>query len=120
VLWLQAADAVLLPFAHPESVEPPLTLLEALACGATIIVTSQANRSAVVRDGHNGYLYQGAQLGAQLCKVFRQPEAQTMVAEHGRATVLSEYSFAATADATERLWRNVGERTAHRGLRAGW
>jgi D-inositol-3-phosphate glycosyltransferase len=109
VLWLQAADTVLLPFAHVEAVEPPLTLLEALACGATMLVTAAANRSGVIRDGQNGHVYEGYQLGEQLAKVLSRRGNTASLADCARATVVAGYSFSATVDASERVWSRVAE-----------
>ena len=68
-LVYSAADVVLLPFSAPVAVEPPLTLLEALACGAAVLVAPNANRSAIVEHGHTGLAYDGAtQLAERLVR----------------------------------------------------
>ena len=52
-----AANVVLLPFSAPVAVEPPLTLLEAMACQATVAVAPAANRSQIVANRWNGIAY---------------------------------------------------------------
>jgi len=109
VAWLQAADAVLMPFSEPEAVEPPLTLLEALACGATVVVTPAANRTGIVVDGVNGFVYSGAeQLAERLAAVW----AGAAIARNFRVTapqtVDEGFTFAATAEACARMWAQLG------------
>jgi glycosyltransferase involved in cell wall biosynthesis len=110
IAWYQAADAVLVPFAGPVAVEPPLTLLEAMACGAVVLVTPQANRSQLVKSGHNGFLGETPSEAADslVRMVHRrgEPEIQCM-REKARATVLRQHSFAAAAEATARLWETM-------------
>jgi glycosyltransferase involved in cell wall biosynthesis len=102
--WLQAADVILLPFSQAESVEPPLTLLEALACGATILVSKAANHSGVVRDGVNGFVYEQADFGHRLTSVLSSLSTERDMPERARASVLTHFSYAATAEATDQLW----------------
>lgn len=107
VCWLQAADVMLLPFLAAESVEPPLTLLEAMACGAVPLVTPVANRSALVESGRNGFVCTTSQeLAAALASVFGTRAEGTLPAmqEAARATILQRHSMAAAAQAAMRLW----------------
>jgi glycosyltransferase involved in cell wall biosynthesis len=55
-----AADLVILPFAAAVAVEPPLTLLEAMACEAVVAVSPAANRSALVTPGDTGLTFSDA------------------------------------------------------------
>lgn len=104
VTWLQAADAVVLPFAVPEAVEPPLTLLEALACGASVFVTPAANRSQIVRDGYNGYVHaEPASFAEPLSRLLQDP-AQRTPGRLARHTVDEQFGFDAVGNALVRLW----------------
>ena len=111
-LAYSAADMVLLPFTAPVAVEPPLTLLEAMACEAICMAAPHANRSAIVDDGHNGYVYHSVeQLAAQLEAVAQMSPAQrARVGDLARACIEEHYSFAATRDATERMWASIDNR----------
>jgi glycosyltransferase involved in cell wall biosynthesis len=103
--WLRAADAVVLPFAEPETVEPPLTLLEAMACGAPVIVTPAANRSGIVRDGRNGYISpSAAAFGGPLQRILTQGSGSLQVAEEARRTITEAFSIQAVGRKTTRLW----------------
>jgi glycosyltransferase involved in cell wall biosynthesis len=115
VAWLQAADVVLLPFALPEAVEPPLTLLEALACGAVVLATPSANRSGIVRDGYNGFVYgEPAGFAQPLGRLITEPQIGHSVRACARQTVETGFGFTAVADATARLWTSL----SHRGARS--
>jgi len=118
VAWLQAADAVLLPFAGAESVEPPLTLLEALSCGATVLVTRAANQSKVVQHGLNGYVYERPQQLAELLPTLLADGSERSVAGQAAASVRAGFSFATSVDATERLWRHLDHRDSPLGAQA--
>jgi glycosyltransferase involved in cell wall biosynthesis len=112
ITWYQAADAVLVPFAGPVAVEPPLTLLEAMGCGAIALATPQANRSQLVKSGHNGFLWETpSEVADSLVRVFRrrdEPEIQCM-REKARATVLQQHSFTAAAEAATRVWETIAK-----------
>jgi glycosyltransferase involved in cell wall biosynthesis len=108
VAWLQAADTVLLPFAVPEAVEPALTLLEALACGAVVVATRVANRSGIICDLKNGFIYDGPeQLADVLTTIFNGQGSPLSVAESARRTVEAQFSYAPVANSLERVWRQV-------------
>lgn len=107
VRWFRAADAVLLPFAAAESVEPPLTLLEAMACGAIPLATPVANRSALIASGRNGFVCATPQeLATGLETVLGNREDDTIRAMQtaARATILQHHSMAAAARAAMHLW----------------
>jgi glycosyltransferase involved in cell wall biosynthesis len=107
VRWFRAADAVLLPFAAAESVEPPLTLLEAMACGAIPLATPVANRSALVESGRNGFMCATPQeLATGLESVLgnRDDSAVRAMQAAARATILQHHSMAAAAHAAIHLW----------------
>jgi glycosyltransferase involved in cell wall biosynthesis len=101
--WLRAADAVILPFAEPETVEPPLTLLEALACGAQVVVTPSANRSGIVRDGWNGYVCAAPEgVGDALRSLLTQSSPN--ISDQARRTIQEHFSIPAVGVATTQLW----------------
>jgi glycosyltransferase involved in cell wall biosynthesis len=103
--WLRAADAVVLPFAEPETVEPPLTLLEALACGAQVVLTPAANRSGIIRDGHNGFVSSApAAVGSALRQVLTQTSAAREISDQARRTVTEGFSIQSVGVDTTRLW----------------
>lgn len=111
-----AADVVLLPFSAPVAVEPPLTLLEAMACQATVAVAPAANRSQIVANRWNGIAYSSPEELAQRLVQLHALGApvQRALGVAARASVVERYSFAAVAQVLAGLWREMGEaRTAN-------
>jgi glycosyltransferase involved in cell wall biosynthesis len=101
------ADVALYPFTRPVAVEPPLTVLETMACGTVPIVTASANRSAIVEDGRSGLTCPDRNaLGAALERFVRlsaaEREAMGLAAQDA---VVRRFGFSSIAGETERLWR---------------
>jgi glycosyltransferase involved in cell wall biosynthesis len=106
-----AADLVLLPFSAAVAVEPPLTLLEALACEAVVALAPHANRSQIVSDRVNGLCYETPeQLAAGLTWLHGlSAERRTALGQRARAHIVEHYSFAAAAQALRAVWRAIGD-----------
>jgi glycosyltransferase involved in cell wall biosynthesis len=104
-----AADAVLVPFAAPVAVEPPLTLLEAMACEATVIAAPHANRSRVIDHGRNGLVFEDAQgLADAVRHAASLGRAGAGLGMSARTTVSNRFSAAATLAALDNLWEALG------------
>ena len=105
-----AADVVLLPFSAPVAVEPPLTLLEAMACQATVAVAPAANRSQIVANRWNGIAYSAPEdLAQRLVQLHALGEpVQRALGAAARASIVERYSFAAVAQVLAGLWRDLG------------
>jgi glycosyltransferase involved in cell wall biosynthesis len=118
VALFRASDAVLFPFVATEAVEPPLTLLEAMACGANVVATPAANRSGLVRSSCNGFVGETpAHFAACLTEVLALPHGTTRLGTNARQAVVDRHSFATIGDATAELWarvENVSTRTRGR------
>ncbi|MEO7911917.1 MAG: glycosyltransferase family 4 protein [Roseiflexaceae bacterium] len=104
-----AADLVLLPFSAPVAVEPPLTLLEAMACQATVAVASAANRSQLIANRWNGITYSTPEeLARRLIQLHALgAPVQRALGVAARASVVERYSFAAVAQTLAGLWREL-------------
>ncbi len=110
-LAYSAADVVLLPFTGPVAVEPPLTLQEAAACEASLLVSPHANRSRIVEPGVTGDVYDGSEdgLAGALVAIARRPaEERAAVGRAARDEVTRRYGAEASAQALEGLWSAVG------------
>ncbi len=116
VLVYHAADALLLPFAAPVAVEPPLTLLEGMACGAIPFVAPYANRSSIVSHGVNGFEWDGAgSLAGSLVELRRRSTAEVdAISRAARDVAVNGYGFAVAAAALSELWASIG-RPSERG-----
>jgi glycosyltransferase involved in cell wall biosynthesis len=106
-----AADVVLLPFSAPVAVEPPLTLLEAMACQSTVAVAPAANHSQIVANRWNGIAYRAPEdLAQRLVQLHALgAPAQRALGAAARASIVERYSFAAVAQVLAGLWREMGE-----------
>jgi glycosyltransferase involved in cell wall biosynthesis len=104
-----AADVVLLPFSAPVAVEPPLTLLEAMACQATVAVAPAANLSQLVANRWNGIAYSAPEELAQRLVQLHALGApvQRALGAAARASVVERHSFAAVAQVLAGLWRDL-------------
>lgn len=110
VVVYNAADVVLLPFTAPVAVEPPLTMLEAMACQAIVAAAPFANRSEITKNYINGTTYETPdQLAERLVTVAQlSQQERTRLAYQARQDMLQFYSFAAAAEATRHLWQAIG------------
>jgi glycosyltransferase involved in cell wall biosynthesis len=104
-VWLQAADLIILPFAAPEAVEPPLTLLEAMACEAAVLVSPAANLSGLVRNWETGFTFESAdQFADYLVAVTGSPERAATLRTRARQCVEAEHSLEALGGAINQVW----------------
>jgi glycosyltransferase involved in cell wall biosynthesis len=82
----------------------PVTLLEAMAAGITVVTTRVSGIPELVEDGVNGYLVapdDPAALAAMLARVLTDPGARRAVADAARRTVRERFALedaAATLD----------------------
>jgi glycosyltransferase involved in cell wall biosynthesis len=109
-LVYSAADVLLLPFTAPVAVEPPLTLLEGMACGAVPVAAPNANRSAIVEAGRNGATYATQ---AELADRIRSlaalgPDGRAAIGAKARADVVARFGPEASAAALSGLWEAIG------------
>jgi glycosyltransferase involved in cell wall biosynthesis len=100
------ADVALYPFTRPVAVEPPLTVLETMACGTVPIVTVPANRSAIVEDGRTGLVCPDREaLGTALERFAGLAAAEReAMGRAARDAVVRRFSFASIARDTELRW----------------
>jgi glycosyltransferase involved in cell wall biosynthesis len=103
-----SADAVLVPFAAPVAVEPPLTLLEAMACEATVIAAPHANRSGVIDNGRNGLIFDDHRGLADAIRHAAALGAGSALGMSARTTVSNRFSAAAMRSALDDLWEAIG------------
>jgi glycosyltransferase involved in cell wall biosynthesis len=109
-LVYNAADVVLLPFGAPVAVEPPLTLLEALASEATVLVAPAANRSGLVEDGRTGFTYSTVEELVDRLRTLHAlgEEGRREVGRAGRELVIERFGRTAALRSLEALWAGIG------------
>jgi len=105
---MQEARAVILP-SHSETFG--LVILEAWAAGAPVLSSQTSGARALVRNGHNGWLFDLRNPGTfheVLDRVFAEPALAREMAARGTETSQG-YSVAAAADRIKRLYEQVIE-----------
>lgn len=110
ILVYSAADVVILPFTAPVAVEPPLTLLEAMACQAAVVVAPYANRSNIVEDGKNGFVYAVPEVLTDCLTHLHGcgTQGRAALGEVARTSILCSNSFEAVSSALREVWRASG------------
>ena len=101
ILQISAAHVY---FSYPYALS--WSLLEAMACGAVVVGSSNGPVDEVVRHGENGLLVPFAahdQLAATLLQLLQDPQGHAPLAAAARATVEQRYNLAASAAAYEQL-----------------
>ncbi len=90
------SDAVIFPFSTgATNVDPPISLLEAMSSGGTVIVTNHRSIPEVVTDGFNGFIVDtlSSQRLSQVIQHILQDETCCRARQHARNTVLRRFSI---------------------------
>jgi glycosyltransferase involved in cell wall biosynthesis len=104
---LAAADATLLPSLYEGL---PNAVLESLACATPVVVSSAANRDALVRHGVSGVVTAADDwsIAAAMRSVLAMPgEARVAMGRAGREDVLARFGIARMVDATCAVYERV-------------
>jgi len=96
--YLHAADLYLHP-AHAENF--PLAILEAMACGTTVVASDAGGIPEMVADGETGLLFRNgdaAALAVAATELLGNRERRSRMAEQARQRVLREFTLDLQAD----------------------
>jgi glycosyltransferase involved in cell wall biosynthesis len=92
-----AADVFLFPrFAAKTAIEPPLTVLEAMACAAPVVTPKIPSLSEIIADNENGFLFEPKNhydLANKLTNVAADTNLRTKVSRHARETIIQKASL---------------------------
>ena len=107
--YLAAADVVALPFRTALALPAqPLTLLEALALGKTVITTRLAVTQEILTHGREGLLVPPNRpdlLADQILWALRHPEEAARLGERARSKILGEYNWDEISERTLEFYR---------------
>jgi glycosyltransferase involved in cell wall biosynthesis len=110
VCLYQNASIVLLPFQGPVAVEPPLTLIEAMSCGAIVAASAESNRSKIISDSKNGFLFSSAdELADTIIEIAGQKESLLKIRQNARAVVDDKFGFDKISIQLRNIWRELEE-----------
>lgn len=59
VLLFNSSDVVLIPYIRPSAIDPPISLLEAMSCGAVVVASNIQSVPYIIKDKENGFLLNG-------------------------------------------------------------
>jgi len=105
--WYAACDAVALTSANEGT---PVTIIEALAAGRPVVVTSVGGVPDVVADGVDGFLVESGDTGAladRLERLAADPALRERLGALGRDRALNRYSVGRLVDDVELLYRSL-------------
>jgi glycosyltransferase involved in cell wall biosynthesis len=88
----------------------PVTMLEAMACGLTVIGTTTGGSSEILREGVTGLTFtpgNGAELAERLIQVAAEPDHAKRLGIAGRKFVLESFGIEEVCDQTEDYLRTV-------------
>ncbi len=110
--WIPWADVVVLP-SFTEGL--PNVALEASAAGIPVVATAVGGTPEVVRDGETGYLVPPGNpvaLSDKILSLCRDEFLRRRLGEAGQRFMHEHFSFAAQADAYQRLFTRLVKRSA--------
>ncbi len=110
-----AADAFILPFAKSAAdykrvfvIDPPLTMLEAMACETPVIVPDIFSIPYIIKDSSNGYLTKlGDFSSVDNILVDISEKKNLYIGQNARSTILDGFSFTETASKLTGIYRDV-------------
>jgi glycosyltransferase involved in cell wall biosynthesis len=105
--WYAACDVVALTSANEGT---PVTIIEALAAGRPVVVTSVGGVPDVVAEGVDGFLVEPGDttaLADRLERLAADPALRARLGERGRARALSRYAVRRLVDDVDRLYRSL-------------
>lgn len=107
------ADVVVFPYLKPYYyMDPPLTLLESMACGSTIVATDAGAARELIVDGKNGRLIEPGNveiLVKTLTSVLENIDNNSFFGVNARETILSRFSTKRVGNLLDDHYRKILE-----------
>jgi glycosyltransferase involved in cell wall biosynthesis len=99
-------------FVHPSLRDGmPNAVLEAMACGKTVIATPVGGMRDVIEDGVNGFFVNvndAEGLAETMAEVLGQPDKREAVGRSARETVLGQFTLEKELQANLEVYRSLG------------
>jgi glycosyltransferase involved in cell wall biosynthesis len=90
-LIYSSVDALVYPAKREGSVEPPLTILEAMSSECIVVAYKSIITSRFITNGYNGYLFSNAEDLAKIIKNIVSGKVDENVASNARRTIIRNY-----------------------------
>ena len=87
------ADLFLFPALEPTAIDPPLTVLEAMACGVPIVASHIQSIPYIVKNGENGFLLQNIEYLKEILKSVESMCQLKNVRKKARETIIRKFDF---------------------------
>lgn len=114
---LRSADAVVCtPWYEPFGIVP----LEAMACGAPVIVAAVGGLQDTVLDAITGFHVpprDSAAIATAAARIFDDPQLRRALGVAGRMRVNARYTWSSVAERTEAVYERILSQTGHSALR---
>ncbi len=109
---LPATYALMDVFVHPSLRDGmPNAVLEAMACGKTVIATAVGGVTDVIEDGVNGMLvpvHEAGRLEVAITEALNQPEKRDQFGRSARETVLHQFTLDKELQANLAIYQQLG------------
>ncbi len=108
-LLYSCADLIVYPVERRGAIEPPLTLLEAMSCGAAVAAYDNPITHDLIKD-NNGFLFsQSSELGAIIESIDKGSLDIQEMGKRARTTILKDYNSANLADKYLQCFKIISE-----------
>lgn len=114
-LLYNAADAFILPFSkkmnfykHVFVIDPPITMLEAMSCGISVIAPDVFSIPKIIKNGYNGHitsLGDFKMIDEILHNLLKEDDKEVTI--NARKTILNDFSYEKTALRMEKIYEGV-------------
>jgi glycosyltransferase involved in cell wall biosynthesis len=103
------ADVLVFPFKRPYWVDPPLVLLEAMACAAPIITTPAGAIQDVIKDNYNALFTEikPHSIAQKIMVLLEHPQESLNLGKKARNTIIEEYSYETVGNRISKIYNSI-------------
>lgn len=88
-----ATDLLIYPVQREGSIEPPLTILEAMSCGTVVVALENPSLKTIIRNGHNGFVFRTpSELRSVIEQLYWNQHKLYNIGKEARNTIIETFS----------------------------